>query len=131
MTCKNYIAVGVDIESIARFENLPFAQNKAFYQKVFTKKEIGYCLKRGKPSQHFAVRFAAKEAVFKALSSFNVKIGFGQIEILLNKNRVPVVKIRDNKPSKKNKFEDYEIKISISHSADSAVANAIVYKKRQ
>ena len=131
------IGVGIDIESIARFENLQYEQNKAFYNKVFTKKEISYCLRRGKPSQHFAARFAAKEAVFKALENFNVRIALGQIEIVLNKSRVPSARIIEKKSVDKETAKkasqpihskSYDIRISISHSAGIAAASAIACK---
>ena len=61
------IGIGVDIEVISRFRDLPFNENKSFYGKIFTKGEIEYCIRYKNPYPHFAVRFCAKEAAVKAL----------------------------------------------------------------
>lgn len=58
--------VGVDIEEVRRFQSL--ARNKRFMARVFTDQEIAYCSSRKNKAQHLAVRFAAKEAVWKAIS---------------------------------------------------------------
>ena len=53
----------VDIESISRFRMMPFVKHKNFYKRIFTEREIMYCLSKMNPYQHFAVRFCAKEAL--------------------------------------------------------------------
>jgi holo-[acyl-carrier protein] synthase len=60
------ICVGVDIEEVARFSRL--IRNKRFLKRVYTPQEIAYCRSKKNHAQHFAVRFAAKEAVWKAVS---------------------------------------------------------------
>jgi holo-[acyl-carrier protein] synthase len=91
-------------------------------KKIFTENEIQYCEKKENSSQHYAVRFAGKEAVVKAFSCYNLSISLKHIEILNKKNGCPYVKILDDK------FSDFEIKISLSHSNDIAIAVAIVAK---
>lgn len=61
------VSLGVDIEKVARFRRL--LRNARFLSKVFTAQEIRYCRSKRRSAQHFAVRFAAKEAVWKALSA--------------------------------------------------------------
>jgi len=58
--------LGVDIEEIKRIQKL--VRNKQFLNRVFSKEEIAYCQKKKNSAQHYAVRFAAKEAVWKAMS---------------------------------------------------------------
>ncbi len=58
--------VGVDIEEVKRFTSL--IKNSRFLKRVFTDDEIRYCRSKKNKAQHFAVRFAAKEAAWKALS---------------------------------------------------------------
>lgn len=58
--------VGVDIEEVGRFRRL--IRNKRFMSRIFTRQEILYCSAKKRKLEHFAVRFAAKEAVWKALS---------------------------------------------------------------
>ena len=61
--------IGVDIVDINRFKNMDYKNNKKFYQKIFLDSEIEYCLKFKNSEQHFAGKFAAKEAVKKAVLS--------------------------------------------------------------
>jgi len=108
--------IGVDIENISRFKDKPFNLNKTFYHKIFTQKEIDYCNKKSNHSQHFAVRFAGKEAVIKALNSLGEKIPtYNQIEIINNKVGVPEISLKN-----------FKIKVSLSHCTDKAIAFTIV-----
>ena len=113
--------VGIDCVDIARFDKDALS-NKKFLKRIFTKDEIQYCNTKGKPSQHFAVRFAGKEAIVKALSQYNIKIPLNQIEIVNNREGIPFVRILNEK------YKDLEIKISLSHSSEIAIAVAIVSK---
>ena len=106
--------VGVDIEEISRF--IPKLKDKEFLNKIFTKQEISYCMKKSLPQQHFAARFAAKESIIKALSK---KISYKNIEIIM-KDSKPLVKL--------NKKLNSEIKISLSHTKDKAIAFCIILK---
>ena len=57
--------IGIDIVEVKRIARL--TKNKAFLKRVFTPEEITYCSKKINKAEHYAVRFAAKEAVWKAL----------------------------------------------------------------
>ena len=59
--------VGTDIVAVARISALMQARGALFLHRWFTEREIGYCYGKAVPSRHFAARFAAKEAVVKAL----------------------------------------------------------------
>lgn len=112
--------LGHDIIEIDRIKK---AINENFLKKIFSKKEIEYCLKFKYSEIHFAGRFAAKEAIVKALGvGFGKKISFLDIEILNNKNGKPHVKL-----SKKINlsFKNPNILLSISHSKKIASAIAI------
>ena len=115
----NIIGLGVDIEDIGRFRKLQFPKNKSFYQKIFTPREIKYCLSRPDPYPSFAARFAAKEAVIKALPALGGALpksvkNFHAIEILM-KNKKPQVSLKG-----------FKILVSLSHEKDKAIAMAIV-----
>ncbi|UCE38199.1 MAG: holo-ACP synthase [Thermoplasmata archaeon] len=114
--------IGVDCVNIDRFEKENLS-SEALLKKIFTEKEILYCEKKTKSSQHYAVRFAGKEAVMKALNQYNIKIPTNKIEILNNEKGIPYVRILDNN------LNDLDVKISLSHSKDIAIAMAIIYKK--
>ncbi len=113
--------IGVDVVEIARFERLNYSSNTQFYRRVFTPKEIKYCLSFNSPAPHFAVNFAGKEAVYKAVNRFcNVKLH--SIEILRDKDGAPKVNLH---LSHGEKTLPLNVKVSLSHSLSHAVAFAV------
>lgn len=119
----NDISVGVDIESISRFENLDRDVNGHFLNSIFTEKEMEYCYSKKEPARHLAARFAGKEAVVKAISGMSLRSPrVNKIEILKNKKGVPSICIIDDDWS-----NDYEFKISLSHCDDKALAFAVIH----
>jgi holo-[acyl-carrier protein] synthase len=58
---------GIDIVEILRFERFLEEGNEALFARIFTREERAYCSAKKKSAQHYALRFAAKEAYFKAL----------------------------------------------------------------
>jgi phosphopantetheine--protein transferase-like protein len=115
--------IGTDIENISRFNKLKEDEN--FLKKIFTDKEIKYCLSKSNPESHFAARYCGKEAVIKALNNINqITYDYKKIEILNNEKEVPFVNILDKK------LENISIKISLSHNADKAIAFVFAIKKK-
>lgn len=110
--------IGVDIIEIERIKNAVDRWGEAFLKYIFTAKEIKYAKSRKFPVQHFAARFAAKEAVFKALGD-KPKVTWKDIEILNDKFGRPVCTFKDKKFKKK-------ILVSLSHTQNYAVANAVI-----
>jgi holo-[acyl-carrier protein] synthase len=106
-------SIGIDIEEISRFSKKKFDKNCNFYKKIFTAKEIEYCMNKKNPYQHFAVRFCAKEATIKALQ--NKKIGLKQIEIVM-KNNIPSLVL----PNEMN------VSVSLSHTKKYATAVVLI-----
>ncbi len=119
MRLFNDFGIGVDLELISRFKDLNLKKNSKFLNKIFTEKEMDYCFSKKAVAQHLAVRFAAKEAIVKAISSLDKKIlSLNKIEIIRNANGVPVVNLKG-----------CDVKISLSHCKGQAIAFAIVKKK--
>lgn len=114
--------VGVDIVSINRFEE-DVLLSQSFLDRCFTSTEQRYCFSQSRPSQHFAVRVAGKEAVLKALSGFNLRLDFNRIEITNEMSGRPKVTYLTNDPAFKTLITD----ISLSHSQISAIAFALIY----
>jgi holo-[acyl-carrier protein] synthase len=112
------LGTGVDIIEINRIQKAIARWGENFLRHVFSDEEIQYARSRKFPAQHFAVRFAAKEAVYKAIPD-NARIGWKDIKIFNDKNGRPQCTV--NKDNFKNK-----VLISLSHSHDYAVANAII-----
>lgn len=117
----NIKGIGIDIVEIERVRKL-IGSNPKFLKRVFTEGEIAYCRKKRKKWQHFAVRFAAKEAVWKALGKGGVALK--NIEVRNKRNGSPEVKIKG-----KNLDNRYNVFISLTHSSNQAVACAIINGK--
>lgn len=112
------ISIGVDIESNSRFKNLDRIKDKNFLYKIFLDKEIDYCFSKKEPSQHLAVRLAAKEATVKAISSLGIKSpGFNEIEVIRSEKGIPKIKL-----------SGYDIRLSLSHNKDNSIAFIILRK---
>lgn len=122
--------IGVDVVEVARFKWLDYPSHKRFYERVFTSREIEYCLSFKTPAPHFAVNFAGKEAVYKAVNRFcDVKLR--DVEILRDKDGAPHVNLHLNRQdATKNGSQEmnlpFEVKVSLSHSSSYAVAFAVV-----
>jgi len=122
------VKCGTDIIEIDRIKESIETLGERFLNKVFTEKEIEYCeSKKTQKYQHYAARFAAKEAAFKAISeSLNDKFALGwcDYEILNNESGKPELKI--------NKIDSSNIEnidLSISHCKQYAVATVVVIYK--
>ncbi len=115
----NIIGVGTDIVETNRVKEL-IEKKPEFLDRVFTQTEIDYCKSKKNKYQHFAVRFAGKEAVVKALSLKETAL-----------KDIAITNQTDGKPhaSVKNK-NDIAIHLSLSHSKDYAVAYAVAIKKQ-
>tara|TARA_B100000579_G_scaffold386254_1_gene357843 strand:+ start:406 stop:750 length:345 start_codon:yes stop_codon:yes gene_type:complete len=107
--------VGVDCVNVNRFDA------KMPYIRIFTDSEIEYCQSKKRPSEHFAARFAAKEATIKALSSVISKLKLTDIQILNDSFGKPFVKLNTNHPV------NLKIKVSLSHTSELAIASVIAY----
>jgi len=118
------LEIGIDCVDLSRF-NRDVVSKRNILEKIFTEDEIQYCERKVKSYQHYAVRFAGKEAVIKAFSCYEIKLLLKQIEILNKKNGIPFVKIVDAN------VDDFDVKISLSHSKETAVAVALVVKKSE
>ena len=121
---KLKINCGTDIIEVCRIKESIERKGDNFLNKIYTEKEIEYCnSKNNMKYQHFAARFAAKEAIFKAISNMlkdKYEITWKDVEILNDENGRPYVHFLNN---------DYNIKqidISISHLKEYAVANCII-----
>ncbi len=112
---------GVDITEVRRMRQAVEKWGDAFLNRIFTKKELENAKTRGSLYTHLAGRFAAKEAIFKALG--DGKISWLDMEILNRKDGSPYCKILNGKSAQK------EIHVSISHVKNYAVANAIITPK--
>ena len=116
------ITCGTDIIEIERIKESIEDLGKKFLNRIYTQKEIEYCeSKKGQKYQHYAARFAAKEAIFKAISkelNDKYEIGWKDMEIFNDEQGRPQVKIKG--------VQKENIDISISHCKNYAVAMVVM-----
>ena len=123
------VKTGIDIIEVNRIKEAIEKQGEAFLKRIYTENEIASCEHTGKMKyQHYAVRFAAKEAVYKAISySLPKKIGdiWNKIEILNEENGKPIANLE-----KLNLQNVESMDLSLSHLAEYAVASfTILFKE--
>ena len=120
------ILTGTDIIEISRIKESIENLGNRFIQEIYTEKEIEYCeSKNNVKYQHYAARFAAKEAIFKAVSKLlndKYEISWKNAEILNDENGKPYINFIDTNIA--NNIED--IDISISHCKEYAVAVVVI-----
>lgn len=109
--------IGIDIEEIKRFQKL--IKDKKFVERIFSENEIKYCSSKKNAAQHYAVRFAGKEAVWKAVNK-RKKITVTDISFKNSVTGKPEVYIKGKKVP--------YIDISFSHNKTTVVAVAVAKK---
>lgn len=122
------ISCGTDIIEIQRIKESIEDMGKPFLDRVFTEKEIEYCeSKKAQKYQHYAARFAAKEAAFKAISKMlddKYELCWKDYEVLNDENGRPSININ----STKIHIEDVDL--SLSHCKEYATAVVVVIVER-
>ena len=122
------ISCGTDIVEVERIKEDIEKLGKKFLNRVFTDNEINYCeSKKLQKFQHYAGRFSAKEAIFKAISNEldnKYSVSWKDFEILNDSQGRPQVYLNNVSTDK-----IYNIDISISHCKQYATANVVVLYK--
>jgi holo-[acyl-carrier protein] synthase len=119
--------VGTDIVATGRIAALIRDRGAAFLERWFTAREIEYCSGKAVPSRHFAARFAAKEAVVKALPmSWEGPLPWRSIEIVNDRSGAPAVLVSGAIGNAAVKAGVVDITVSLSHCDEYATATALV-----
>ncbi len=120
------VGIGTDITEVARIERMFAKHGDLFLKRVFTLAEQEYCSPRKAASQHFAGRWAAKEAILKAIGTGWTKgIGWTEIEIITQPGGKPKVELHGRAAEVCRELGICEILVSISHVKETAIAFAI------
>ena len=120
-------AIGIDIIEIERIKEAINRWGDRFLNRIYTPWEINYCREKVFPEYSFAARFASKEAVLKAIGTGADKgIKWTSIEVVNDRNGQPSVKLGGRV---RELIGSGEILISMSHSRNYAVAQAILVEK--
>ena len=126
------VTTGIDIIEVDRIKESIEELGENFLNRIYTEKEIEYCNKSGSVKyQHFAARFATKEAVFKAISQFisgREEALWKDIEVINIDGGKPVINVDKLQKNFKKNVDNIELKsidISISHIKEYAVASVV------
>lgn len=124
------VGTGIDIVEVFRMKDAIDKWGMNFLTKVFTAKEIKYSTTKRFAPQHFAARFAAKEAVVKAFGvARRFPINWTDIEIFNDGEGKPVILFSNDALKLKKQKNVDDVVVSMSHSKNYAVANVILFRK--
>jgi holo-[acyl-carrier protein] synthase len=125
------VSIGIDITEVYRMRET-IARTPRFAERVFTVAEREYCESKGAAAaQSYAARFAAKEAFLKALKTgWRGKITWQDIEVLRDGDGVPSLKVSGEARVILDKMGSPEIHLSISHTAEHAIAQVILENEK-
>jgi holo-[acyl-carrier protein] synthase len=121
------ISIGIDIIEVARIREV-LLRTPRFVERVFTPTEREYCDSRGAVSaQHYAARFAAKEAALKALQTgWRGGIGWQDVEILARQSGAPYLVFTGQVLEVFEKFGATQTHLSMSHTSQHAIAQVVL-----
>jgi len=118
-------SIGIDIIEVSRIKSAIDRWGDVFLRRIYTPWEITYCHKKKFPEQSFAARFAAKEAVLKAVILVLCRVTRSRmIKATNDELGHPTVRLGERV---QKIIGNKEIRISMSHTVNFAVANAIMY----
>ncbi|MFQ5730593.1 MAG: holo-ACP synthase [Planctomycetaceae bacterium] len=123
------VGLGTDIIEIVRIGRMVERHGELFLNRVYTDEEIRYCQRRRECYQHFAGRWAAKEAVMKTLGTGWIRgVRWRDIEVASLKTGQPVVNIHGGAKEFSEKLGIDEFLITISHCRSYATATAVALR---
>ena len=121
------IGTGIDIVEIARFRKIIARAGERFLMRVFTLNEQQFCLTRKDPAPHLAVRFAAKEAVFKALGTgWTESVTWLNVEVQRQEQGAPSILLHGATSEVAASKGVRRIHLSLTHTDNWAAATAIL-----
>lgn len=120
------LGIGTDIVECLRIAKMIERHGELFVARVYTEHEIRYCAARKAATQHYAGRWAAKEAVLKALGTGWVKgIGWRDVEVQNAPSGAPLVRLRGAARDVLQRLGADRVHLSISHCRSHATAYAV------
>jgi holo-[acyl-carrier protein] synthase len=128
---SNVIGSGIDLVENARIREMIERWGGRFVDRVFCAREQAYCSRMAAPHQHYAGRFAVKEAVSKAFQTgIGPQVSWLDIEVLRNPNSgAPSVALSGQAAACAERLGVKEILVSLAHTRDYAVANATLLSR--
>jgi holo-[acyl-carrier protein] synthase len=116
--------LGVDIVEIDRMR-IALERHPGIKERLFSAEERAYCEKRSRPEVHYALRFAAKEAVLKALGTGFAGMRFTDVEVIRENSGRPVPRLSGKAAERAEELGIVEMHLSLSFTRSTAVASAV------
>jgi holo-[acyl-carrier protein] synthase len=121
--------LGVDIVEIDRMASA-LARHPGMKERIFSAAERRYCDKRNRPEVHYALRFAAKEAVLKALGTGFSGMKFTDVEVVRDPRGRPAPRLSGRAAEVAGEMGVVEMYLSLSYTHTTAVASAVAITER-
>ena len=127
------VGVGLDLVEIARAERMIESLGDRMYDRLFSAGEANYIRSRPLPGQHAAVRLAAKEATFKALSGNELarRISWRDVEVVSDANGIPSIRLHGVAEQRARELGVTRIHVSLSHTQGMAGAVVVLSSDRE
>jgi holo-[acyl-carrier protein] synthase len=120
------LGIGTDLLDVARMAKELEKEGAGFRDTVFTPSEIEYCEAKRYPAQHFAARFAAKEALFKALPGSASRNFWREVEVARTGDEPPRLVLHGSVKEAADRLGVTNILISLSHTDRLAAASVVL-----
>lgn len=121
------IGVGIDIVDVRRVQRIATEHGERFLKRVFSDEELSYCMRFADPFPHLAARWAAKEAIAKALGTgFSSGVTWKSISIIHTPKGEPVAVLEGNAQKLARSLSVRKIWVSLSHTQAYAAAVVIM-----
>ncbi|MFP4028298.1 MAG: holo-ACP synthase [Candidatus Brocadiia bacterium] len=120
------VGVGVDIIKVSRVKRIVEEHGERFLNRVYSEDEISYCRRCARPAERYATRFAAKEAVLKALGvGWQNGTRFHDVEVSNDSLGAPSIALTGRSKEISKQLGVTQIHISLSHDREYAIAHAV------
>lgn len=120
------LGIGTDLLDVARMAMELKEEGGGFRNTVFTPSEIAYCEAKRYPARHFAARFAAKEALFKALSGSASRDFWREVEVVRTGDAPPQLLLHGRVKEAADRLGVTNILVSLSHTDSLAAASVVL-----
>lgn len=121
------IGIGIDVVEVARIARMVERYGRRFVDKVYTPHEVEVCCRRGDAGQEFAARWAAKEALMKAVGTgWRQGVLFKDIENYNLPSGKPMIRLHGRVKALADRLGGRRVHVSISHERDYAVAFVVL-----
>jgi holo-[acyl-carrier protein] synthase len=123
------LGLGIDLVEVARIEQSIARHGERFLRRIFTAGEIAYCGTMKEPAPFYAARFAAKEAVSKALGTgIGAACGWLEIEVRRKATGEPFIVLHGAASETAQRLGIGTVLLSLSHTGQSAIAQAMALR---